>query len=136
MSPPMASLPRTPAHNTHRARSSRMSPAAEEASLCKQPTAALPGGSRGVLFLDRTEKGPWAAVLQEGREAFLEGDYDGALLAYLRAAEMGLELGQSNAAWLLTNVRTERLCSCGASSLQPDAWLLINVPAKEAQMPS
>lgn len=44
-------------------------------------------------------------MLQEGREAFADGDYDGSLLAYLRAAEMGYELGQSNAAWLITHVR-------------------------------
>jgi hypothetical protein len=50
------------------------------------------------------ERGPWSAVLQEGREAFADGDYDGSLLAYLRAAEMGYELGQSNAAWLITHV--------------------------------
>lgn len=50
------------------------------------------------------EKGPWGAVLQEGREAFADGDYDASLLAYLRAGEMGYELGQSNAAWLITHV--------------------------------
>lgn len=44
-------------------------------------------------------------MLQEGRQAFADGDYDGSLLAYLRAAEMGYELGQSNAAWLITHVR-------------------------------
>lgn len=51
------------------------------------------------------EKGPWAAVLQRGYDAFQEGDYERALLHYLQAAEMGYELGQSNAAWLLTHVR-------------------------------
>lgn len=29
------------------------------------------------------------------------GDYEGAAVAYLKAAEMGLEVGQSNAAWML-----------------------------------
>ena len=51
-----------------------------------------------------TEKGPWAAVLQEGYDAFQGGDYQRAMLHYLQASEMGLELGQSNAAWLLTHV--------------------------------
>ena len=53
------------------------------------------------------ERGPWNAVLQEGRQAFADGDYDGSLLAYLRAAEMGYELGQTNAAWLITHVRAQ-----------------------------
>jgi len=44
-------------------------------------------------------------VLQRGYDAFQEGDYERALLHYLQAAEMGYELGQSNAAWLLTHVR-------------------------------
>ena len=54
------------------------------------------------------EKGPWSAVLQHGYDAFQEGDYERALLHYLQAAEMGYELGQSNAAWLLTHVRPRR----------------------------
>jgi len=44
-------------------------------------------------------------VLQRGYDSFQEGDYERALLHYLQAAEMGYELGQSNAAWLLTHVR-------------------------------
>ena len=44
-------------------------------------------------------------MLQRGYDAFQEGDYERALLHYLQAAEMGYELGQSNAAWLLTHVR-------------------------------
>ena len=45
-------------------------------------------------------------MLQHGYEAFQEGDYERSLLHYLRASEMGFELGQSNAAWLLTHVRS------------------------------
>lgn len=48
------------------------------------------------------EKGPWAEVLPRATSLFDTGDYDGALLEYLRAAEMGFELGQSNAAWMLS----------------------------------
>ena len=32
---------------------------------------------------------------------YRSGDYEGAVVAYLKAAEMGLEVGQSNAAWML-----------------------------------
>ena len=30
------------------------------------------------------------------------GDYEEAAVAYIRAAEMGMEIGQSNAAWMLS----------------------------------
>jgi len=42
-------------------------------------------------------------VLVQGYEAFMDGDYEPALLHYLQSAEMGSELGQSNAAWMLTH---------------------------------
>ncbi len=75
------------------------------------------GASPDAAASHPAEKGPWAGVLQEGREAFADGDFDGALLAYLRAAEMGLELGQSNAAWLITHVRAPWQHSVSPSSV-------------------
>lgn len=45
------------------------------------------------------------AVLQAGYDAFQSGDFQRSMLHYMQAAEMGLELGQSNAAWLLSQVR-------------------------------
>jgi len=53
------------------------------------------------LLKQVAEKGPWCQVLQEGHDAFANHDPSAALLSYLRAAQMGLELGQSNAAWML-----------------------------------
>ena len=47
------------------------------------------------------EKGPWASALQLGHEAFFSSKYSRSLLQYLEAAEMGMELGQANAAWLM-----------------------------------
>lgn len=47
------------------------------------------------------EKGPWAASLQQGHEAYFDHKYSRSLLSYLEAAEMGMELGQANAAWLM-----------------------------------
>ena len=41
-------------------------------------------------------------IVLQGYEAFMDGDYEPALLHYLQSAEMGSELGQSNAAWMLT----------------------------------
>lgn len=36
------------------------------------------------------------------RHRYLRGDHSGALLLYMRAAAMGIEVGQLNAAWLLS----------------------------------
>lgn len=47
------------------------------------------------------EKGPAAAALQAGHEAYFRGRFGAALLAYLRAADLGVEVAQSNAAWML-----------------------------------
>ncbi|GAX75411.1 hypothetical protein CEUSTIGMA_g2855.t1 [Chlamydomonas eustigma] len=53
------------------------------------------------LLKQLAERSPEAAALQKGHEYFFQSDYNLALLSYLEAAEMGMELGQSNAAWLL-----------------------------------
>ncbi|KAF6264686.1 hypothetical protein COO60DRAFT_1634287 [Scenedesmus sp. NREL 46B-D3] len=48
------------------------------------------------------EKGPLAAALQAGHEAFFRASTARwALLLYLQASELGMEIGQSNAAWML-----------------------------------
>eukprot|EP00879_Flechtneria_rotunda_P018269 GHRR01019166.1.p1 GENE.GHRR01019166.1~~GHRR01019166.1.p1 ORF type:complete len:833 (+),score=340.80 GHRR01019166.1:350-2848(+) len=47
------------------------------------------------------EKGPLAAALQAGHEAFFRGQHGQALLSYLQASELGMEIAQSNAAWML-----------------------------------
>ncbi|KAK9842763.1 hypothetical protein WJX74_002011 [Apatococcus lobatus] len=69
------------------------------------PNPALPPSCPTALDLLKrvAEKGPQAACLQDGLEAFFEGDFDKALLLYLKAAEMGMELGQANAAWMLSH---------------------------------
>ena len=53
-------------------------------------------------------------MLQEGRQAFADGGR-GSLLAYLRAAEMGYELGQTNAA-----VSYHYPCACTVLRRQSD----------------
>ncbi len=65
--------------------------------------AARRAGCTAALELLKrvAERGPWAAVLQDAAAAWAAGDAAGALLAYLRGAEAGLELAQANAAWLL-----------------------------------
>ncbi len=39
--------------------------------------------------------------MQAGHEAYFRGRFGAALLAYLRAADLGVEMAQSNAAWML-----------------------------------
>ncbi|KAK9906721.1 hypothetical protein WJX75_006842 [Coccomyxa subellipsoidea] len=73
------------------------------AMLHLQGSAADKGGCTAALELLKkiSERGPWAAVLQDAFDWYRAGDYEGAAVAYLKAAEMGLEVGQSNAAWML-----------------------------------
>jgi TPR repeat protein len=54
-----------------------------------------------VMQLKRVSERAWPA-LPEAHEDFAAGDYEWALLNYLKAAEWGSELGQSNAAWMLS----------------------------------
>lgn len=75
-------------------------------TLTYSPTPSPPFPSRSckpalALLKQVAEKGPRAAALQLGHEHFFRSEYAQALLYYLEAAEMGMELGQSNAAWLL-----------------------------------
>lgn len=62
--------------------------------------ASQPCQSAVGLLKKVAEKG--FPAQQEAHEDFQAGDYEWALLNFLKAAEMGVELGQSNAAWMLT----------------------------------
>eukprot|EP00898_Chlorokybus_atmophyticus_P009041 jgi/Chlat1/9138/Chrsp97S08391 len=53
------------------------------------------------LYKDVSERGPWGYLLRWAHERYMDGDGEAALLLYLRAAELGYEVAQSNAAWLL-----------------------------------
>jgi len=53
-----------------------------------------------VGLLKRVAERGWP-VLAEAADDFTMGDYEWALLNYLKASEWGSELGQSNAAWML-----------------------------------
>jgi SEL1 protein len=61
-----------------------------------------PGSCRAaVMQLKRVSERAWP-TLPEAQEDFAAGDYEWALLNYMKAAEWGSELGQSNAAWMLS----------------------------------
>ncbi|CAM9670953.1 unnamed protein product, partial [Sphacelaria rigidula] len=64
-----------------------------------------------VQFLKMVvEKGPWMRGMQEALNRYVEGDHGGALVLYSRLAEIGFEVAQSNAAWLLDSAH------CGEGS--------------------
>lgn len=66
------------------------------------------------------ERGPWGALLQRAHEAQRAGDTDMALWHYVWAAELGFEVAQSNAAWLLRQ-------SYGAGEGGPAARLAVSM---------
>ncbi|RKP26333.1 hypothetical protein SYNPS1DRAFT_14339, partial [Syncephalis pseudoplumigaleata] len=56
------------------------------------------------------EKGDWQySPIPAGYQAYKRGDYETALLVYLQAAEMGYDVAQINAAWLLDKQRHGQL---------------------------
>ena len=47
------------------------------------------------------ERGKWSRLLREAHKTYLSGDVDSALMMYLFLAELGIEVAQSNAAYIL-----------------------------------
>lgn len=56
------------------------------------------------------ERGPWGSVLKWALESYINRDIGKALLLYSRAAELGYEVAQSNAAWILDKYYSEDVC--------------------------
>ena len=48
-----------------------------------------------------SERGQWARLLREAHKTYLAGDPESALLMYLQLGELGIEVAQSNAAYIL-----------------------------------
>eukprot|EP00271_Cylindrocystis_brebissonii_P006534 TRINITY_DN19309_c0_g1_i1.p1 TRINITY_DN19309_c0_g1~~TRINITY_DN19309_c0_g1_i1.p1 ORF type:complete len:740 (-),score=130.61 TRINITY_DN19309_c0_g1_i1:357-2576(-) len=63
-----------------------------------------------ILYKAVAERGTWGTVLRWAHSRYMEGDVGTALLLYSRAAELGYEVAQSNAAWLLDKYRGESGC--------------------------
>ncbi len=51
------------------------------------------------------ERGKWTQLFVEAEKVYSTGDLDSALLMYLLLAEMGMEVAQSNAAYILEQGR-------------------------------
>ena len=53
------------------------------------------------LFKGVAERGKWTRALEDAEMSYEEGDLDSALMVYLLLAEMGVEVAQTNAAYIL-----------------------------------
>ncbi|KAG0607065.1 hypothetical protein M758_8G000400 [Ceratodon purpureus] len=75
----------------------------------------IPGLKRDVataaaLFKIVAERGPWGSLMKWALECYMKGQIGKSLLLYSRAAELGYEAAQSNAAWILERYYNEGVC--------------------------
>ncbi|XP_039124208.1 ERAD-associated E3 ubiquitin-protein ligase component HRD3 [Dioscorea cayenensis subsp. rotundata] len=63
-----------------------------------------------ILYKTVAERGPWSSLSRWALEAYLKGDVGKALLLYSRMAELGYEVAQSNAAWILDRYGEHSMC--------------------------
>eukprot|EP00252_Welwitschia_mirabilis_P001496 TRINITY_DN1135_c0_g1_i1.p1 TRINITY_DN1135_c0_g1~~TRINITY_DN1135_c0_g1_i1.p1 ORF type:complete len:678 (+),score=132.79 TRINITY_DN1135_c0_g1_i1:342-2375(+) len=63
-----------------------------------------------TLYKLVAERGPWGSMLRWALECYLKGQTGKALLLYSRAAELGYEIAQSNAAWILDKYGEYDIC--------------------------
>ncbi|GAA0174698.1 ubiquitin-protein ligase [Lithospermum erythrorhizon] len=73
-----------------------------------------------ALYKIVAERGPWSALSRWALESYLKGDVGKAFLLYSRMAELGYEVAQSNAAWILDNYGSLGVC-IGESGICSDA---------------
>ncbi|KAI3807837.1 hypothetical protein L1987_23772 [Smallanthus sonchifolius] len=66
------------------------------------------------------ERGPWNSLSRWALESYLKGEIGKAFLLYSRMAELGYEVAQSNAAWILDKYGESSMCM-GESGLCTDA---------------
>ncbi|GER25534.1 hypothetical protein STAS_01122 [Striga asiatica] len=73
-----------------------------------------------ALYKLVAERGPWSSLSRWALESYLKGDIGKAFLLYSRMAEIGYEVAQSNAAWILDKYGESSMCM-GESGLCTDA---------------
>ncbi|KAK9075154.1 hypothetical protein SSX86_003474 [Deinandra increscens subsp. villosa] len=56
------------------------------------------------------ERGPWSSLSRWALESYLKGEIGKAFLLYSRMAELGYEVAQSNAAWILDKYGESSMC--------------------------
>ncbi|KAM3268808.1 ERAD-associated E3 ubiquitin-protein ligase component HRD3A [Capsicum chacoense] len=62
------------------------------------------------LYKVVAERGPWSSLSRWALESYLRGDVGRAFLLYSRMAELGYEIAQSNAAWILDKYGERSMC--------------------------
>lgn len=62
------------------------------------------------LYKSVAERGPWSSLSRWALESYLKGDVGKAFLLYSRMAELGYEVAQSNAAWILDKYGVQSMC--------------------------
>ncbi|KAK8503969.1 hypothetical protein V6N12_019136 [Hibiscus sabdariffa] len=73
-----------------------------------------------ALYKLVAERGPWSSLSRWALESYLKGDMGKAFLLYTRMAELGYEIAQSNAAWILDKYGERSMCM-GESGVCTDA---------------
>ncbi|XP_073159243.1 ERAD-associated E3 ubiquitin-protein ligase component HRD3A [Henckelia pumila] len=73
-----------------------------------------------ALYKLVAERGPWSSLARWALESYLKGDIGKSLLLYSRMAEIGYEVAQSNAAWILDKYGERSVCM-GESGICSDA---------------
>ena len=63
-----------------------------------------------ALYKLVAEQGPWNSLSRWALESYLKGDVGKAFLLYSRMAELGYEIAQSNAAWILDKYAERSMC--------------------------
>uniref|UniRef100_A0A0D6R345 DOD-type homing endonuclease domain-containing protein n=1 Tax=Araucaria cunninghamii TaxID=56994 RepID=A0A0D6R345_ARACU len=63
-----------------------------------------------TLYKLVAERGPWGSLMRWALECYLKGQTGKALLLYSRVAELGYEVAQSNAAWILDKYGEYDIC--------------------------
>ncbi|KAJ6977025.1 ERAD-associated E3 ubiquitin-protein ligase component HRD3A [Populus alba] len=63
-----------------------------------------------ALYKLVAERGPWNSLSRWALESYLKGDVGKAFLLYSRMAELGYEIAQSNAAWILDKYAEGSMC--------------------------
>ncbi|KAI3976962.1 hypothetical protein MKX01_008820 [Papaver californicum] len=63
-----------------------------------------------ALYKVVAERGPWSSLSRWALESYMKGDIGKAFLLYSRLAELGYEIAQSNAAWILDKYGERSMC--------------------------
>lgn len=73
-----------------------------------------------ALYKLVAERGPWSSLSRWALESYLKSDIGKAFFLYARMAELGYEVAQSNAAWILDKYGEQSMC-LGESGFCTDA---------------